>query len=124
MEYAALHGAGYSIGQTSNCTGLFCRRDTKSIEKLSNVFFKTLIENEWDRNNDMEQCYRTESDSDLCMYSADVQFYFDAELKVIAEEYASDNDLFLRNFASAWTKLANADRFDGPTGNVCDNNDD
>ena len=30
------------------------------------------------------------------------------------------DDLFLENLASAWTKLANADRFDGPNGNICD----
>ena len=123
LEYAALHGAGYAIGQPTDCVGLYCRRDTKPIDKVSNVFFKNLIENEWERNNEEDQCYRTNTDSDLCMYSADVQFYFDAKLKVIAEEYASNNDLFLKNLASAWTKFANADRFDGPTGNVCDNNE-
>jgi len=46
---------------------------------------------------------------------------FDAELKTIAEDYAADKELFLEELASAWTKLANADRFDGPTGNICDN---
>jgi catalase (peroxidase I) len=38
-----------------------------------------------------------------------------------AQEYASDNGAFLHAFAGAWAKLMNADRFDGPVRNACDN---
>ena len=55
------------------------------------------------------------------MYAVDVHFTEESELKTIAKRYGSNNDLYLKNVASAWTKLANADRFDGPTGNLCDN---
>ena len=119
-EYAALHGLGYAAGQDINCVGLFCRRDSKLIDKLSNIFFKTIIEHEWKQSKNSTQCYITTDDPKLCMYSVDAQYHFDSELRDIAEEYASDNDLFLKNVATAWTKLANADRFDGPTGNLCD----
>jgi len=119
-EYTALHGLGYAAGQDINCVGLFCRRDSKLIDKLSNIFFKTIIEHEWKQSKNSTQCYITSDDPKLCMYSVDAQYHFDSELRDIAEEYASDNDLFLKNVATAWTKLANADRFDGPTGNLCD----
>ena len=92
----------------------------KATNGLSNIFFKTIIGHEWKRDNDLEKCYKTNDDPKLCMYSVDVQFYYDSDLKAIAELYASENDLFLKNLASAWTKLANADRFDGPNGNICD----
>jgi len=121
-EYAALHGAGYALGQNkAKCAGLFCQRDTTQIDKLSNIFFKRIVNHRWHRDDSNDVCYKPECDEDLCMYPVDVQFSFDAELKTIAEDYAFDNYLFLEELASAWTKLANADRFDGPTGNICDN---
>jgi catalase (peroxidase I) len=36
-----------------------------------------------------------------------------------AGEFAADNGKFLQALAGAWTKVMNADRFDGPAGNVC-----
>jgi len=43
------------------------------------------------------------------------------ELRYWAEHYVAVGDKeFSHDFARAWTKLMNADRFDGPLGNVCD----
>ena len=121
-EYAALHGAGYVFGQSKDCDGLYCRRDQTSTGDQQNIFFNTLLNNRWERRRiDGKEMYATKDDiRDLRMYSADVQFYFDPELKHIAEDYASNNTLFFYNFASAWNKLSNSDRFNGPTGNICD----
>lgn len=44
----------------------------------------------------------------------------DAELKKIVESYAENKDLFRKEFTNAWSYLMTADRFDGPTKNVCD----
>ena len=44
---------------------------------------------------------------------------YDPELLAITHQFAEDNNLFLQEFSRAWTKLANADRFDGPTRNIC-----
>ncbi|CAE8595797.1 unnamed protein product [Polarella glacialis] len=49
----------------------------------------------------------------------DLMFKFDPVLAAITQEYASDNGLFLEDFAQAWTKVMDADRFKGPRGNVC-----
>ena len=43
----------------------------------------------------------------------------DPTLQAIAQDYAADGELFRDEIALAWTKLMNADRFDGSTGNVC-----
>jgi len=43
----------------------------------------------------------------------------DAELLAIAQSFAYDNQLFMDEFSSAWTKMMIADRFDGPVGNLC-----
>jgi catalase (peroxidase I) len=39
--------------------------------------------------------------------------------RAIAEEHASDYKVFLKDFAHAWSKISNNDRFHGPTGNLC-----
>ena len=44
---------------------------------------------------------------------------YDSELAAIAQDFASDEVLFLGELAAAWTKLVNLDRFDGSTGSVC-----
>ena len=42
------------------------------------------------------------------------------EFNAIVEEYASDEETFQKEFASAWNKLMTADRYDGPFKNACD----
>lgn len=54
------------------------------------------------------------------MTPSDMVIKRDRELAAIAKEYATDKHLFVREFAAAWTKVMNADRFKGPAGNECD----
>ena len=56
---------------------------------------------------------------ELYMLGTDLLFRYDSELQAAAQALAEDNDYFLDTFAGAWVKLMNADRFSGPTGNVC-----
>ena len=52
-QFAALLGAGYSLGQADHCDGLFCRRNSFSQSPpepsrlLSNVFFTDLLNHQW-----------------------------------------------------------------------------
>jgi catalase (peroxidase I) len=46
------------------------------------------------------------------MMPTDLALRWDPSLAAIAQDYAADNRLFLKNFAAAWTKLMNADRFE------------
>ena len=52
-QFAALLGAGYALGQSSSCAGLFCRRNsfhsagTTPSSDLTNVYFKDLLANSW-----------------------------------------------------------------------------
>lgn len=55
----------------------------------------------------------------LYMTGDDMVLKRDPELAAIAKQFATDNELFVQEFAAAWTKLMNADRFKGPTGNEC-----
>merc|ERR1712142_817711 len=126
-EFTALIGAGYSVGDSGDCDGLFCRRDSftgsKSVStSLSNIFFKTLLSESWAAYtipDTGKQMFKAEG-KDLLILGTDYMFRTDAELLAISQDFAADNDLFLTEARAAWTKLANADRFDGPAGNLCD----
>lgn len=56
----------------------------------------------------------------VVMTPADLAIRDDPQLNAIARAFASDNAKFLQVFSRAYVKLMNADRFDGPAGNVCD----
>ena len=51
-HFAALMGAGYSLGQAENCDGLFCNRlsfksPATASSSLSNKYFTDLLNNQW-----------------------------------------------------------------------------
>lgn len=53
-QFAALLGAGYSLGQSTRCDGFFCQRNSflatttnSPSTQLSNVFFNDLLNNQW-----------------------------------------------------------------------------
>lgn len=56
----------------------------------------------------------------IYMTPEDLAIKGDVTLAGIAREYASSNDRFLKDFAAAWTKAMNADRFNGPLGSECE----
>mmetsp|Transcript_24497 Transcript_24497/g.64636 ORF Transcript_24497/g.64636 Transcript_24497/m.64636 type:complete len:704 (-) Transcript_24497:138-2249(-) len=124
-EFAALHGGGRSLGELHGEGGGFDGARTSDPTRLSSGYFGMLLAEEWEvyqvPGNGTWQ-YKAKG-KDLLMLGVDLLFRYDAELLAIAQGYASDNGLFLRDFAAAWTKLMNADRFKGPTGNVCDDQD-
>ena len=62
-QFAALLEAGYALGDSANCAGLFCRRNSfhasgsSPASVLSNVYFTDLLSHDWQefsqtRNNE------------------------------------------------------------------------
>jgi catalase-peroxidase len=105
--------------------------------RTSNAYFKVLLGLEWSKRPSfgMEE-YRAPVESVAALLGTELawgqegQYVYmtpsdmvikrDRELSAIAKEYAADNSLFVPEFAAAWTKVMNADRFRGPAGSECD----
>ena len=85
---------------------------------LTNDFFVNLVDlgTEWTATADGQYEGRDVSTGDLKWTGtrADLVFGSNSELRALAEVYASDDakEKFVRDFAAAWVKVMNLDRFD------------
>ncbi len=95
---------------------------TDKPSKLSKRYFATLLSQKWTRQDTpagREQYKAT--GVDLYAMPTDMAIVWDPEFQAIAKEYIKgEKAVFLRDFSAAWSKVMNADRFDGPGRNLCD----
>jgi len=92
-----------------------------NVSSLSNGYFTTLLGQTWTAvtvPGSGETQYQAQGQQ-VFVTPADMALAWDPDLLAISQQYAANNTLFLSDFAAAWTKLMNADRFAGPAGNVC-----
>lgn len=87
---------------------------------VSNLYYKLLLTETWEEvpGSGGEE-YQSVETPGVYVLATDLALVWDPEFRAQVTLYAQDNDLFLYEFGMAWTALMNADRFDGPTGNVC-----
>ncbi|GGE38483.1 catalase-peroxidase [Pedobacter psychrotolerans] len=93
---------------------------TNTPGKLTNEFFVNLLDmnTAWKATSDEKETYlgsdRTTGQPKWTASRADLVFGSNAELRAIAELYASadGNEKFVKDFIQAWTKVMNLDRFD------------
>ncbi len=92
---------------------------TEHTEKLSNDFFKTILDMgiEWKKATDSEGLYvgldRVSGEQRWTATRADLVFGANSELRALSEVYGS-NDAgrkFVNDFVAAWDKVMNLDRF-------------
>jgi catalase-peroxidase len=87
---------------------------------LSNDFFVNLLDisTKWEPADETEMTFigrdRATGDERWTATRADLVFGSNSELRALAEVYGSSdaNEKFARDFAAAWTKVMNLDRFD------------
>ena len=85
---------------------------------LSNDFFTNLLEMgvEWKQSESDEHVYEGHGDGGVRWTASAVDLVFgsNSQLRAIAEVYGSEDGeaKFVQDFAAAWTKVMNADRFD------------
>jgi catalase-peroxidase len=93
---------------------------TKRAQTLTNDFFVYLLDmgTEWTATSEAEDLFagrdRATGEKKWTATRADLVFGSNAQLRAIAEVYASDDaaDKFVRDFVAAWNKVMNLDRFD------------
>ncbi|MGF1769486.1 catalase/peroxidase HPI [Enterovibrio makurazakiensis] len=117
-EMTVLVGGMRALDANSNGSdnGVF----TNKPGTLNNDFFINLLDmsTKWSPSADQEGIYvghdRTSGDQKWTATPVDLIFGSNAELRSIAEVYASDNaqQKFVDDFVMAWTKVMNNDRFD------------
>jgi catalase-peroxidase len=86
---------------------------------LTNDFFVNLLDMEatWKPSSEAAEAFECRSAKGDLRWTAsrvDLLFGSNSELRALAEVYASDDakEKFVRDFAAAWTKVMNLDRFD------------
>eukprot|EP00041_Stephanoeca_diplocostata_P023821 m.593203 g.593203 ORF g.593203 m.593203 type:complete len:555 (+) comp22392_c0_seq4:845-2509(+) len=122
-EMVALIGGGHSLGGMHVDTSGFQGSWTTDPTSIDNAYFKGLFTESWEVFTvaaSGQKQYKARGKDSLFMLKTDMWIRFDPELAAAGEEFAADNRVFLDVFATAWTKLMNADRFDGPGNNLCD----
>ncbi len=113
-EMTVLIGGMRALGISTNGHGVF----SATTDKLTNAFFVTLLDMgvEWKASgsNSYEAFDRKTGKPVRTATRVDLAFGSNSQLRAIAEVYAADDakDVFLRDFAAAWTKVMNNDRFD------------
>ena len=117
-EMTALIGGMRVLGSNYDSSSLGVLTDRPG--KLTNDFFVNLLDMQYSwhaTNSDETEFEGKDRLSDEVVWSAsrvDLAFGSNSQLRALAEVYAqSDNqEKFIADFVSAWTKVMNADRFD------------
>jgi catalase-peroxidase len=115
-EMTVLVGGLRAIGVSRDGHGVFTDRPGT----LTNDFFVNLLDmgNEWKASQSAENVYdvrdRATGQTKWTATAVDLVFGSNSELRALAEVYAADDakEKFVRDFAAAWNKVMEADRFD------------
>lgn len=116
-EYTSLMG-GLSLGDLDLVPGFEGTR-TSSPEMLGSEYFENLLSETWDEKTlaNGEKLYTSGS---LNMLRSDLLLVASAETLSAVQDYAGNKEMYLEDLSNVWTKMMNADRFSGPTGNLCE----
>lgn len=121
-DLVALTGGGHSLGKMHPERSGFEGSWTATPTTLDNSYFTALLTEQWDEitvASTGKKQFKAKG-KELYMLKSDLLLLFDSEFMAIAEDYASDKELFLQDFGAAWARLMSADRFDGPVLKLCD----
>lgn len=119
-EMVAIIGGGHAIGQChANASGFIGKWKHDHLI-FDNGFFTALFGEEWKLDTTKPQKQYTDKNTGiLMMLPSDMVFASDEKFKKVAKEYEADNDLFLKDFASAYQKLLEFGYAEGQL-NECD----
>lgn len=121
-EWVVLNGGGHSMGGCSAANSGYTGSWTDNPDIFDNQWFLKVLQAQ-DVLGELSPPWREEvhdgktyvTDGSTILLKTDLAFTNDPEMRVIVEDYASDNIKFQSDFVKAWVKLVNSDRY----GNVC-----
>jgi catalase-peroxidase len=90
-----------------------------TLNEVTNDYFNVLLNDMWTPVQGPSGMQYVNSDGTRYMTPADMRILWNPTYKNVAQNFASDSMEFLKHFKSGWVKMMNADRYDGPTGNLC-----
>jgi cytochrome c peroxidase len=105
-EIVALLGA-HCLGRCHTDRSGFHGPWTRAPTTFSNLFFKELLENKWEKKNWNGPLQYTDPSGELMMLPADLALRDDPAFRKYVELYAKDEKAFFDDFAKAWPKLMN-----------------
>jgi len=115
-EFTALAGAR-ALGTLPTGSNGKSRQRTMTPTQLGTGYFESLVKENWVVTSDGEAY---EGENGLTILRDDILLLAAPEFLAVVQNFAGDQELYLNSLSSAWTKMMNADRFDGPTRNLCD----
>jgi cytochrome c peroxidase len=105
QQIVALIGA-HALGRCHPNFSGFDGPWTFSPTTFTNDFFKLLLDEKWTvRKWDGPKQYQDEGSKSLMMLPTDIALVQDKEFKKWVQKYAADQDLFFKDFASAFSRL-------------------
>jgi catalase-peroxidase len=116
-QFVALLGGGHGIGQMHyDRSGFNDGSWVVNQESLDNEFFRNLLNLDWvvswpNSPNIEYSAVEPVSGKTLYMLKTDMQLLYDPEYKAIVQEFATDNDAFLKDFSDAWAQVMIADMY-------------
>jgi len=103
-EIVALSGA-HTLGECKKTRSGFDGPWTKTPLDFNNEYYKNLLDIEWKEREWQGPPQYTDPSGTLMMLRTDIALIQDADFKKIVEEYAADEALFFKEFASSFGKL-------------------
>lgn len=110
QEIVALSG-GHALGRCHTDRSGFWGPWTRAPTTVSNEYYRLLLEEKWTvKKTHKGQAWTgplqyEDPTGELMMLPTDVSLTSDPKFRVWTEKYAQDEDLFMRDFGKAWTKL-------------------
>mmetsp|Transcript_11813 Transcript_11813/g.16000 ORF Transcript_11813/g.16000 Transcript_11813/m.16000 type:complete len:793 (+) Transcript_11813:245-2623(+) len=120
-EYVVLMGRPRSKEQQIEMGYEGSYGDNNLIGGKKNQYFTTLVEENWVeyRSQAGKMQYKADGGSNKFILKSDHLLLEAEDLRKIVDDFAYAENAFMSEFAAAWTKMMNNDRFDGPSGNLC-----
>jgi len=109
-EIVALIGGGHAIGRCHTNRSGFDGPWTNSPTTFTNSFFTQLLNNKWTPKKWNGPHQYEDPSGSLMMLPSDMALLQDPSFRAYVRKYAEDEELFFKDFASAYEKLTNLGR--------------